>query len=456
MNLKLRLTLLSAFWLILILILLNIFIYYFFIKITTASEVELLWNKAYKILENEEISDPYYWGKEGLLDEFLVSGELIRIVTPESIVVTQVFSNVELLKKEIIYQTAHHSEILISEHHRLIYVHVPILLKGRQVGMLEIGRIIVSLNDYLQVLTTVLLFASGGALFFSIIGGYFYTNLLLGPINRLIRTMQIIQKSGKFKRLPIKTPSKEDELYRLVNTFNEMIQKLEENFLRQQRFLADVSHELRTPLTIIESYTHLLKRWAGNDPKLREEAVEAILSETIRLKGMTNSLLHLISTNEKENPMTKGPLDLVGLTQSTVAALRQTFQRDIIVSGAPSVHIEADEEKIKQLLIILMDNAIKYSRDTVHVTIKEEKRFAVIEVRDQGNGIPKEELPRLFERFYRVDKARNRKTGGVGLGLAIAKQIVQMHHGTIDIKSKVGVGTTIIVQILKKSPNSIE
>jgi two-component system sensor histidine kinase ArlS len=457
MNLKLRFTLLSAVWLILILILLNIFIYYFVIKITTASEVELLWNKSYTILENEQIHHPDQWNKAGLLDDYLVSGELIRIVDPDSNVIAQVVSDEELLKKTPVYQTVPESEIINSETGRLIFVQIPILHKGNIVGMLEIGRIIKSLNNYMQVLTTVLLFASGGAVIFSIIGGCLFTSLLLRPIDQLMRTMQTIQKSGTFKRIAIASPSTEDELSRLGITFNDMIQKLEENFLRQQQFLADASHELRTPLTIIESYANLLKRWAGNDPKLREEAVDAIHSEAIRLKGMTNSLLDLVTvSNEKEKGMNQRGFDLAAVAESTVAKIKQSFERDIILEAEGSLIMVGDKEKIKQLLIILLDNAIKYSKDIVKVTIKEEERFAVLAVQDQGVGIPKKEVPRLFERFYRVDKARNRKTGGLGLGLAIAKQIVEMHQGSIDISTKLGVGTTVTVRLPKQPPDPIQ
>jgi two-component system sensor histidine kinase ArlS len=454
MNLKLRFTLLSAVWLILILILLNIFIYYFVIKITTASEVELLWNKSYTILENEQIHHPDQWNKAGLLDDYLVSRELIRIVDPDSNVINQVVSYEELLKKTPVYQTVPDSEMINSKIGRLIFVQMPIMHKGNIVGMLEIGRIIKSLNNYMQVLTTVLLFASGGAVIFSIIGGYFYTGLLLRPIHQLMRTMQTIQKSGSFKRTNIASPSTEDELSRLGTIFNDMIQKLEENFLMQQQFLADASHELRTPLTIIESYANLLKRWAGNDPKLREEAVDAIHSEAIRLKGMTNALLDLVTaSNEKEKGMNKRGFDLAAVVESTVVTIKQTFERDIILKAGDSLTMVGDEEKIKQLLIILLDNAIKYSKEVVKVTIKEEERFAVVAVQDQGMGIPKKEVPRLFERFYRVDKARNRKTGGIGLGLAIAKQIVEMHQGKIDISTKIGVGTTVTVRLPKETPD---
>jgi two-component system sensor histidine kinase ArlS len=449
MNLKLRLTLLSAFWIILNLILMNTFIYYFVIKITTASEVELLWNKAVKILENEETRRPDLWKSPGLLDEYLVSGELIRIVDPDANVVTQIFSADELLEKPTIYHTAPHIEIINSDYGRMIYIQAPIVFEGNQVGMLEIGRFIRSLNDYFQVLTTVLFFSSAGTVIFSIVGGYFITSLILRPIHQLIHTMEIIRKSGTFNRLSIPNPSEEDELSRLGMTFNDMIQKLEENFVRQQQFLADVSHELRTPLTIIESYANLMKRWAGNDPKLREEAVEAIHSEALRLKGLTNSLLDLVTVHQEERPVIKRQFDLVALAHSTVPTLKLTFQRDIFVDGVESIMIDADMEKIKQLLIILLDNAIKYSKDPVYVMIIEENHHAVIEVKDRGGGISKLEIPRLFERFYRVDKARNRKTGGAGLGLAIAKQIVKKHQGTIDINSKVGKGTTVIVRLPK-------
>lgn len=454
MNLKLRFTFFSMIWLTIILIFLNVFIYYFVLKITTDSEVQLLWNKADSILQKEEISDPSKWDDPNWLKEFLVSEELIRIVDTQGRVRTQIFSDDELLTKKPAFSSYSRSTILNSGNERIVYIQTPILHNGNQIGMLEIGRLVEELDDYLTTLIYVLLSASGVALFISLVVGYFYVDLLVKPINDLIQTMQIIQKSGTFRKLKISNQNKEDELTVLGRTFNDMMGQLEETFNRQQQFITDVSHELRTPLTVIQSYAGLLKRWGREDEPVREEAIEAIQSETQRLKGMTEQLMKLLNTNHVDTQNIK-PLELVSLVKTAAHSLETAFQREIIIQASPQkMEAQVDEEKIVQLLIILLDNAIKYSKEKIVIKLWEEEDSVNIEVSDQGVGISQENLPYVFDRFYRVDKARNRSTGGLGLGLAIAKQIVELHSGSIGINSKEGIGTTVIVSLPKTFKSS--
>ncbi len=446
MSLKMRLMFLSALWLIFILVLFNVFIYFFVIHITTQSEIQLLFKKAVAVLEKEQVDDPSQWKDPQLLNEFLVNNEIIRIITPDSQVQNQLYSNEKLLAFKSVYREGAHSKVINNGESRFLFVQVPIYQGEHRIAMLEIGRLMNILDEYMSVLVTALTVTTAGAVLLSIAGGYFYTKFLFRPIKYLADTMQTIQESGDFQTLSLDYATQKDEFWQLCLTFNRMMDRLELNFIQQKQFMEDASHELRTPLTIIESYASLLKRWASNDEKLREEAVEAIYSESVRLKTMVSDLMQLVDSHTEERPHF-APLNVVPLIRAAASSLQYSFRRDIAVEvEEDDMEIMGDKKKIKQLLIILLDNAIKYSSKKIRITARRKKDRVVISVIDQGIGIPKGKIPFIFDRFYRVDKARSRSTGGAGLGLAIARAIVQSHEGSIRVDSAYGQGTTVSVE----------
>jgi signal transduction histidine kinase len=445
MSLRVRLIVLSSAWLVFILVVSHTVLYYFVVNITTASEKELLLTKAQTILENEKAADPKAWADPSLLDEYLVSDEMIRIVGLDGETKVQARSSDELPAKPAAVVDRPRFEIRRVEQVRYLYVDVPILTPQGQVGTLEICRLLRRWNDYMDVFTSALVATSVGAFVLSVIGSYFYSRFLVQPIRHLASTMQLIQQSGTFRKLDEAFVSTRDELGELGITFNAMIARLEELVRKQRRFVIDASHELRTPLTIIESYASLLKRWGASDPDVREEAVEAIASEAQRLKGLVRSLMQLAGSGEEE-PLNRQRVNLTELVRSAASAMEVGYQRTVAVEARQGpIHISGDPEKLKQLLLILLDNAIKYSSKPVRVRLAAEADGARIAVIDRGVGIPEDELRHVFDRFYRVDQARGRKTGGFGLGLAIAKSIVTRHGGTIGIASRVGAGTTLTV-----------
>jgi two-component system, OmpR family, sensor histidine kinase ArlS len=233
----------------------------------------------------------------------------------------------------------------------------------------------------------------------------------------------------------------------MASTFNNMMDLLEENYKKQEQFVSDASHELKTPLTVIVSYANMLKRWGMKRPDILEEAIEAIHSESIRMKQLTEQML-LLAKGDTQWALKIEQIDIAAICRETSKYLQQTFQRKI------SIHINtdhplimADEKKIKQLLYILVDNAIKYSEKSIDISITRSSHFLFIAIADYGIGIPKEELERVYERFFRVDKARNRETGGSGLGLPIAKKIIAAHNGEMKIESEEGKGTTVTLKL---------
>jgi signal transduction histidine kinase len=268
----------------------------------------------------------------------------------------------------------------------------------------------------------------------SLVAGRSLSRLILRPIRALIGTMEDIEKSAKPQH--IDPPQSRDELNQLALTFNAMITKLQASIDLQKQFVSDASHELRTPLTVIASFTEILRKRGVDNPALTQEALEAIASESSRMEQMTTQLLALARS---ESPVLAEleSVDFVDCSRKVVANLQQATGRDIHLDApAAPVHIRASQASVIQLLLILLDNAIKYSQLPIAVRVARVDKQLVLTVRDEGVGIPAADLPFIFDRFYRVDKARSRATGGTGLGLAIAKNIVTTYNGTIQITSE--------------------
>jgi Signal transduction histidine kinase len=446
MTLRKRFTLFTIFWLIFILLLFNIFVYLFVINITTRSEEQLLSNKVNLLLENAHMRMESQLDNPDLLREYYNVNELIRIVTPDGRVVNVQGSDPELLALPSSFHRTHQSGMTSVGGMRVLYMRVPLFDNGEIIGMLEVNRKLNSLDSYLQILVAALSVTSAGAILFAIFGTYWFTSRLTAPIQHMVQTMREIDRSGKLQKIELKNKDESAELQQLVRAFNQMIDRLDRTFARQKQFVADASHELKTPLTVISSYAGMLKRWGRDDAKVRDEAIEAIHKESQRLQNLTKSMLTLAEA-EQEDWLNLETFDVVQLADETASMLHTTFQREIRVNAVSGqVRLNGDKDKIRQLLVILLDNAIKYSKDPIDVTVSQVKQTVRIHVTDKGIGIPENEIPHLFERFYRVDGARSRATGGVGLGLSIAKRIVDMHGGQIDVFSKPGKGTTITLQ----------
>jgi PAS domain S-box-containing protein len=223
-------------------------------------------------------------------------------------------------------------------------------------------------------------------------------------------------------------------------------------------FVSDVSHELRTPLTTIQSAVNLLERARDRLDPLEHRALELADQELRRIRGMVEELLTLAQLDSWQYQLEVGPADLSRIVRTAIEVVESKAERfsiGIHFDDASEHRCVCDVQKLYQVFINLLDNAIKYSDpgDSVNITVEEDFSYLTVCVRDTGVGIPKAELDQLFERFYRVDKDRSRATGGSGLGLAISRQIIEMHGGSISVESEVGAGSTFEVR-LPKAPLS--
>ncbi|MEK8128418.1 ATP-binding protein [Paenibacillus filicis] len=449
MSLRTRLILLSSVWVLLLVIVFNVTIYFYILQKTTMAETRLLWNKAQVVLRNPETLNPANWGKPELLEEFNEPDILVRIIDTEGVVRASVSTN-DRLSAYPTYYRSYNNSLMVNEFGiRMLFVQVPIREQGFQLGMLELGKSLNVVSEWLALIGTGLYMTTGAVLGVALVSGYFYTRVLIRPIGELLDTMNEIRRKRYFVTLSPRHTSQKDELGQLGQTFNDMIETLREQDARQKQFVADASHELRTPLTVIESYASLLRRWGSERPEVREEALEAIHSESVRLKGLIHSLLRLAELERGEEDFQARYISLLPLLQETIDRLALAFEREILLD-APEGSDPAclgNLEQLKQLFIIVLDNALKYSKTTVTVRCEEQGNEVLIVVEDQGVGIDEEELPHLFERFYRVDKTRQRYSGGSGLGLSIAKQIIERHGGQIRIESTPGEGTRVEIML---------
>lgn len=331
--------------------------------------------------------------------------------------------------------------------HRVMKAAMPILVDGRIVGAVYLEE---SLSDVIAVIGDLRLrwlLATGIALLLSGVVGL----LLSGAIARPVRRLMSAARSVADGRLDLEVPVRsQDELGQLSSAFNEMTARLRSARQTQIDFVANVSHELRTPLTAIKGLVETLRDGAVDDARVRDRFLESVEDETDRLIRLVNDLLVLSRADSEALNLQREPQDLGRLSHEMAkrlapqAAARQVR---IEVDASPdSLVALVDADRIGQVLVNLLDNAIKYSRPGGVVTLSVSaapEHSILVEVQDEGIGIPAQDLPRIGERFYRSDKARSRALGGSGLGLAIAVALIRAHGGSLWVESAEGEGTVV-------------
>lgn len=275
--------------------------------------------------------------------------------------------------------------------------------------------------------------------------GFILSSYFLRPLKVLRDTMDTIRKDPQ-SNIHMPDIHSNDELADLAEIFNEMLDRMRRYIEQQEQFVEDVSHELRTPVAIIEGHLNLLNRWGKEDPEILDESLEASLQEIVRMKSLVQEMLDLSRAEQVD-------VQYSNHTTNAKQVVYQVFNNFKILY--PDFVITLDDDLLRevtlgiyrnhfeQLLIVILDNAVKYSttRKEVHISISKTLNEFEIAVQDFGEGIPKEDLDKIFNRFYRVDKARARNKGGNGLGLSIAKQLVENYKGRIDAESVVHQGT---------------
>ncbi|AOV08979.1 sensor histidine kinase [Sporosarcina ureilytica] len=330
----------------------------------------------------------------------------------------------------------------------VLSVSSPVIWNNGDVVQLDMMQLLVNVDRNLMALKLVLAGVTLLAMLPVVFSSIGLSRIVINPIEKLIATMSQSRKSGTYEKIQMSVDRK-DEMAQMALTFNEMMEQLEQNYKQQEQFVSNASHELKTPLTVIESYARLLTRRGFDNRDVAEEAVGAILSESVRMKSMIEQLLQLAKNDELATFQFE-ETDLFDQIEKTVKPMRQAYARQFDFEGIKDSIVTTDSERFRQLLYIFLDNARKYSDDLVKITLQDEGDSYAIAITDYGNGIPQEALPHVFNRFYRVEEDRNRKTGGTGLGLAIAKQLADGLGAGLKMESISGMGTTVRITIPKR------
>jgi len=270
---------------------------------------------------------------------------------------------------------------------------------------------------------------------------------VLAPIRDITSMAETLSESNLSNRINI--AGTKNELKDLAAVINRMLDRIERSYNSQKQFVSDASHELRTPIAVIRGYTDMLKRWGKDDPEVLDEGIMAISQETDGMKDLVESLLFLARHDKKTLMMEVSEFSAPELVQEVLKEETMVHEEHHFhLETADDVQMKADRGMIKQVLRILCDNAVKYSEAGTNIYLsckKETDGTCSLNIRDEGQGIPAEDLPKIFDRFYRSDKARKSETGGHGLGLSIARIIVIAHNGKIRVRSKPGTGTVFSV-----------
>jgi len=326
----------------------------------------------------------------------------------------------------------------------VVTIHRDGTIAGYMEGLTPLGQLDASIQDF-RILLPVLWLTS---LVVALVAGWAIAGRALRPIARMTQTAQTIALSQDLSRR-IESPPRLDELGRLARTFNEMLESIETAYHAQQRFVSDASHELRAPLTAIQANLELLHRQSTMSEAEREEALTEVERESARLARLVADLL-VLARADAGTSLHHRPVDLDAIVLEAFRGARHLSQgQQLVLDSLEPARVEGDEDRLKQLVLILLDNAIKYTLGDGQITLGLRCQNPSVEilVRDTGIGIAPEDLPLVFERFYRTDPARNHDLGGTGLGLPIARWIVKQHGGEIMLKSQPGQGTTAIVRL---------
>ncbi|MBN1934162.1 MAG: HAMP domain-containing protein [Anaerolineae bacterium] len=343
-----------------------------------------------------------------------------------------------------------------------MHVAVPVTVEGQLVGAVYLSQTLRDVSTVLSDMRTRWLISVAVALVLSGAVGLILSGAIAQPLRRLTIAAGRVAEGQLDQQVPVRS---RDELGRLSQAFNEMTARLKAARQMQTDFVANVSHELRTPLTSVKGLVETLQDGAVNDVQVRDRFLGTVAGETDRLIRLVNDLLLLSRVDSEALTLHKTEIDLLPLIRAAVDQLAPQAKAQGItvrIAAGPDIpFVQADPDRLTQVLLNLLDNALKYSPPGGVVTVQVSRNQVLasklagknlvsprlgemihIQVRDRGAGIPPDDLPHIGERFYRADKARSRAQGGSGLGIAIARALIELHGGTLRIDSVAGQGTT--------------
>jgi len=344
------------------------------------------------------------------------------------------------------YNTNHPIGYVWTDTNFYLVIHRDAVVSGDAVKIVIYSDIKQQIVEVIYI-SKIILYVFSIVLFFSVLSIIFSGRGIFQPIKEMTQTVKEI--SEKNLNLRLNVGGSKNELKELALTFNEMMNRIEDHDDRQKQFVSDASHELRTPIAVIQGYAVMLDRWGKNDKEILQESIDAIKNEVESMNELIDKLLFLARHDMTTFMLQK---EEFSLTEMLVEIVKETQIIDtthkIYGDINQEVSLFADKNRIKQAIRVFIDNAIKYTPVDGEITIRLENNQddnIAITIKDTGIGMNQEELEHIFNRFYRSDQSRTKENGGHGLGLAIAKIIVQGHNGKIKVRSKVGRGSEFII-----------
>lgn len=324
----------------------------------------------------------------------------------------------------------------------------PIMDEGKAIYVVQVAGPIGLLSIALNNLRFILFILLPLTLLLAGLPGIFLVRVALNPIDKMINTLK--QITAENLKLKIHIPDTKDEMSRLAHTFNEMIERLDRSFSSQQDFMHSISHELEIPIDILRKEIERARKRARS-PEEYQSILEAALKEVDGFSKIVEDLLALKRMEGRRILLEIKKVNLTRLIEQELNAIRVLAEdKDIDISFycEETIILDGDEKQLKRLLMNLLDNAIKYThiKGKVIVTVRSEGKYAKITVSDTGVGMPEDEMPYIFDRFYQIKKSRRAKNG-FGLGLSAVKTIIEAHKGSISVESKVGQGSSFIISL---------
>jgi signal transduction histidine kinase len=328
-----------------------------------------------------------------------------------------------------------------------LHLALPVISGERLVGVVYLSQNLDGIGAILSDLRSRWLLSTAAAVVLAAVVGLLLSGAITRPLRALTAAASAVARGQLDQQVSVRS---RDEIGRLTQAFNDMTARLETARQAQSEFVANVSHELRTPLTAVKGLVETLRDGAVNDPDVRDRFLETVEDETDRLIRLVNDLLTLSRADAAALNLNRDWLDITELTHSTTQRMATAAEgRNVTVSVFAASDVPpvlADRDRIEQVLLNLLDNAIKYSHPGGQVSVvvgSGNEESVRVTVQDEGIGIPAEDLARIGERFYRTDRARSRAAGGSGLGLHIARALVEAHGGSLALESELGQGTLV-------------
>jgi heavy metal sensor kinase len=345
-------------------------------------------------------------------------------------------------------------------------VTLPVSERDHTLRIVQVASSLEDVEDALNTLLLILLITVPSALIMASLGGQFLAHKALKPVDQITQTARLITSQNLNQRIP--PPRVKDEISRLIETLNDMITRLDQSFRQVKQFSSDASHELKTPLTILRGEVEVALR-KDRASEEYQKVLASNLEEIGRMTQIVDELLLLSRADSGEIQLSRKEISLSEILREAIphASLLARNKNLNIQAALPEgeVTILGDRLRIRELFLNLIENAVKYTEEGGSVRVEltrnnsgshagnwgerphEEQAFAEVRVVDTGIGISVEDQARIFDRFFRVDKARSREQGGSGLGLSICKWIVEAHQGRLSVESEVGKGSSFIVSL---------